>query len=80
MGKTKQLTTISSILFATFSPWKNNQRAATNGMIEPFYYYFPSRIKRFSLIDQPYPGSDRILPIIEIFKNGKKQKNIKQNL
>lgn len=76
MGKTKQLNKVTSILFATFSPWNNNVRAATNGMIDPFYYYFRPRVKYLSIIDQPYPGSDRIVPNVENYKNGKPQKNI----
>lgn len=62
---------ISSILIATFSPWKNNVRASTNGMIEPLLHFFLPRVKRLTLIDQPYPGSDIITPRVEWY-NGKK--------
>ncbi len=64
MGKRKHKK-INSILIATFSPWKNNIRASTNGMIEPLFYYFLPKVKKLSLVDQPYPGSDKLFPIIE---------------
>jgi glycosyltransferase involved in cell wall biosynthesis len=61
----KNLYNNSSILIATFSPWKNNVRAATNGMIEPMLSYMLPNFKETWLIDQPYPGSDKIFPTIE---------------
>lgn len=60
-----------SVLFATFSAYKNGQRLATNGMVEPMLSYFAPKTSRFVIIDQPYPGSDVSTPIIEIYKNGK---------
>lgn len=62
----------TSIIFATFSAYKNKKRLATNGMVEPMLYYFTPRTKKFVLIDQPYPGSDILTPIIEIYKGKKK--------
>ncbi len=65
------MTKVSSILIATFSPWKDNKRAGTNGMIDPMLYYFLPRYKKVWLLDQPYPGSDKITPIIEIYNSSK---------
>lgn len=62
---------ISSILIATFSPWKNGKRSSTNGMIEPMLHYFKPRVEDLTLIDQPYPGSDRVIPHVEKYKTGK---------
>ena len=61
----------SSVLVATFSPWKNGQRSPTNGMVEPFINFFSNHVNNFALIDQPHPGSDKLLPFVEIYKNGK---------
>lgn len=72
MGK-RTIKPITSLLFATFAPWNNNKRAATNGMIEPFLSFFPERINYFTILEQPYPGSDRIKPFIHSYKNGKLQ-------
>lgn len=63
----------SKVLVATFSPWKNGQRSPTNGMVEPFINFFSKRVGYFALIDQPHPGSDRVIPSTEIYQNGKKQ-------
>lgn len=61
----------SHILIATFSPWKNGKRLPTNGMVEPFISYFSKKYNDFTLIDQPHPGSDILMPRIEIYQNGK---------
>lgn len=61
----------SKVLIATFSPWKNGVRAPTNGMVEPFVDFFSKRVGHFVLIDQPHPGSDILLPRIEIYNNRK---------
>lgn len=61
----------STILFATFSPWEKGKRSPTNGMIEPMVKFFVPKLKRFVLIDEPHPGSSTVLPIIEIYDNGK---------
>ncbi|MEK7497571.1 MAG: glycosyltransferase [Patescibacteria group bacterium] len=62
---------LGNVIFATFSPWENNKRMPTNGMIEPMLKFFLPRTKRFVLIDEPHPGSDRILPVIETYSKGK---------
>lgn len=68
------LTKDSRILIATFSPWKNGKRSPTNGMVEPLVDYFSKRYSDVYLLDQPHPGSDIVLPRIEIYKNGKFKK------
>ena len=60
-----------AVLIATFSPWKEGLRLPTNGMVEPFVDYFSKRTKEFVLIDQPHPGSDILMPRIEIYNKGK---------
>ena len=60
-----------AVLVATFSPWKEGKRLPTNGMVEPFISYFSKRTKEFVLIDQPHPGSDILMPRIEIYNKGK---------
>ncbi len=69
MGKKELKSSVSSILIATFSPRKNNVRASTNGMIGPLLFYFLPRVKNLTLIDQPYPGSDIIVPRVEKYQN-----------
>lgn len=76
----KNLYTNSSVLIATFSPWKNNIRAATNGMIEPMLSYMLPHFKTVWLVDQPYPGSDRFFPIVEEYTNKKLKKVEKTNV
>lgn len=68
------------IIFATFSPWERGKRSPTNGMIEPMIYVLAPKTKRFILIDQPHPGSDRVIPIIEVYKNGKLKKTSQSSL
>ena len=62
---------VNSILFASFSVRKVGERTATNGMIEPLSLFFTQRSKTFTLIEQPHPGSDAVVPFAEIYK-GKK--------
>lgn len=59
------------VLFATFSPWENGVRLPINGMIEPILSVFLPKTEGFVLIDEPHPGSDRVMPIIEIYKRTK---------
>jgi len=59
---------INKVMFASFSPWENKKRMPTNGMIEPMLLFFLPKTKKFVLIDEPHPGSDRLLPVIEIYK------------
>lgn len=65
---------INSILFATFSLRNNGQRTATNGMMEPMLSFVAPKVERFTFIEQPHPGSDTVLPFIEIYKRGKLKK------
>lgn len=67
----------SSVLFATFSPYIGNKRDPKNGNIEPFLSFFPKKIKRFVLIDQPHVGSDFVEPVIEEYVDGKLKKEYK---
>lgn len=67
----KTLNKNSNVIVATFSPWKNGQRSPTNGMVKPFINFFAGRVGHFILLDQPHPGSDRVIPFIEIYENGK---------
>lgn len=62
---------ISSVLFATFSVRTNCERTATNGMIEPMVSFFAPKVNRFTLIEQPHPGSDTAIPLLEDYKRGK---------
>ncbi len=71
MGITKKT---NSILFATFSVRNNGQRTATNGMIEPMIAFVAPKVERFIFIEQPHPGSDTVIPFIEVYKKGKFKK------
>lgn len=62
------------VLFATFAPWEKGKRMPTNGMIEPMVYFLTPKVKDLVVIDNPHPGSDRVMPIIEEYK----EENIKQ--
>lgn len=62
----------TSVLVATFSPWKKGKRLPINGNVEPLRDFFVPKVRRFTLIDQIYPGSDEIMPRIEVYE-GKKQ-------
>lgn len=68
---------LNSVVFATFSPWENKKRMPTNGMIEPMLKFFLPKTKKFVLIDEPHPGSDRVIPIVETYS---KAKLIKRNV
>lgn len=60
-----------NLIFATFSPWENGVRLPTNGMVEPMLSFFLPKTSKFTLIDEPHPGSDRVIPIIEHYESGK---------
>jgi glycosyltransferase involved in cell wall biosynthesis len=64
----------ASVLIATFSPWKNDKRLPINGNLEPMLDYFVPKVKRVVLIDQVYPGSDFVMPRIEVYENHSLQK------
>lgn len=68
------LTKQSTVLIATFSPWSKGKRLSTNGNVEPMLDFFVPKTRKTVLIDQPYPGSDILMPQIEIYQNGTKTK------
>src|SRR3989344_7400971 len=70
----------SNVLIATFSPWKEGKRSPTNGMVEPFIDFFSKRVGYFALIDQPHPGSDKIIPFTETYEGGKHKETKKSSL
>src|SRR3989344_7875638 len=74
----KSLNKKARVLVATFSPWNEGKRSPTNGMVEPFTQFFSKRVGHFVLIDQPHPGSDTVIPFIEIYKKSK-LKSIKKS-
>lgn len=72
MGKRKQITSqkINSLVIGTFSNWKDGMRTPTNGMIEPLISFFGPKCNTITLIDCPHPGSDDVIPKIEMYRNG----------
>lgn len=60
-----------SVFFATFAPFQNKKMLPTNGMVEGTLFFFVPRIKKFHIVIQPHPGSDRINPIVERYEEGK---------
>src|SRR3989338_4457326 len=62
----------TSVLIATFSVWKKEKRTSLNGNVEPLLDFFVPKVKKTVLIDQPYPGSDMLMPRIEVYEKGKK--------
>ncbi|MEK6891246.1 MAG: glycosyltransferase [Nanoarchaeota archaeon] len=73
------MTKYSKVIFASFSPWENGHRSPTNGLIEPMVSYFAPRVNKFILIDQPHPGSDRLIPTIETYSKGKLKKTTRSS-
>lgn len=69
-----------NVLFATFSPWKDNKRLPINGMVEPMVAFFTPRTHRFVLIDEPHPGSNRVIPVVEIYDNRELTKRARPSL
>lgn len=61
-----------TVLIATFSPWKLGKRLPINGNVEPMLDFFTPKAKKTVLIDQPYTGSDSVMPRIEVYEKGKK--------
>src|SRR3989344_454729 len=61
----------SKVLVATFSPWSGGKRSPTNGMVKSFVWYFTKHAGQLDLIDQPHPGSDILLPRIELHRDKK---------
>ena len=62
----------SSILFATFSKWRDKKRLPTNGSIEPMRDFLVPKIKKLVIIDQLHPGSEGVMPKIEVYTNHNK--------
>ncbi len=62
----------TTVLIATFSPWKSGRRLPINGNVEPMLDFFIPKVKKTMLIDQPYTGSDIVMPRIEVYERGKK--------
>lgn len=58
----------TSVLVATFSPWIDGKRLPINGNVEPLCDFFVPKVRYFVLIDQTYPGSDEVMPRIEVYK------------
>ena len=68
MKKNKiSLSNHSSVLFATFSKWQKNKRTPISGSIEPLRDFLVPRIKKLVIIDQLHPGSDGVMPKIEVY-------------
>ncbi len=63
----------SKVIFATFSMWANGHRMPTNGNLEPLRNFLIPRVAKLTLIDQPHPGSDTVMPKIEEY-TGRKTK------
>src|SRR3989338_4958404 len=63
-----------NILIASFSPWKKNERLPINGNVEQMISFFAPKTAQTILIDQPYPGSDKVMPRIEIYDRGRLKK------
>lgn len=66
----EQLNKESKILIATFSPWMEGKRLPMNGNIDPLIDFFSPKVKRLALIDQQYPGSDDVIPRVEVYEEG----------
>ncbi len=69
-----------TVLFVSFSKWINGSRMPTNGSIEPMRDFLVPRVKKFVLIDQAHPGSDEVMPKIEVYsRNNKNFKSYKSS-
>ncbi|MFC1646672.1 glycosyltransferase [Patescibacteria group bacterium] len=62
----------STILFVTFSPWVKGKRLPINGSLEPLRDFLVPRTRKLVLVDQAYPGSDRVLYRIEEYSTDEK--------
>ena len=65
----------SNVLVATFSLWAYGKRYPTNGSVEPLIAFFTPKVKKFVLIDQTIPGSETVIPKIEVYEKGKKMQD-----
>lgn len=50
---------------------KKGRSLTLNGMIESLLSFFLRKSEKIVLIDQPYPGSDVVIPIVEVYKKGR---------
>lgn len=57
----------SSVLFATFSKWHNGKRSPLNGNIDTLRDFLVPKVKKLVIIDQLHPGSDGVMPNIEVY-------------
>lgn len=64
----------TTVLFATFSVWIGGKRLPTNGNIEPLRDFLVPKVKKLVIIDQATPGSDLVMPKIEVYERNKKNK------
>jgi len=64
----------TSVLVATFSPWVKGKRLPTNGSYEPLRDFFVPKVKKLVMIDQVIPGSDFVMPRIEVYEKSQKPK------
>jgi len=64
----------TKVLIATFSPWQKGKRFPINGNLEPMLDFFVPKVRKIILIDQVYPGSDFVMPRIEVYESGRKTK------
>lgn len=63
------LTKKSTVLFATFSVWKNKQRLPINGNLDYLRDFLIPKIKKVVIIDQMHPGSEEVMPRIEEYND-----------
>jgi glycosyltransferase involved in cell wall biosynthesis len=71
--KRLQLSKNSTVLFVSFSKWENNKRLPTNGSIEPLRDFLVPKIKKLVIIDQLHPGSEGVMPKIEVYGHNNKE-------
>ncbi len=61
----------TKVLIATFAPWKQGKRLPINGNVEPMLEFFSPRTCKTVLIDQVYPGGSIVMPILEVYEQGR---------
>lgn len=66
----------TTVLFATFSKWQHGRRTPISASIEPLRDFMVPRVRKFVIIDQLYPGSDAVMPRIEVYGKGNKTCNV----
>lgn len=68
--KEPHIPTDASVFFATFSKWAHGKRTPINGNVDTLKAFLLPNVKKLVILDQPHPGSDRVMPVIEVY--GKK--------